>query len=278
MDMRRTITNGFHHLAGIGFLALAKAKHVLQGYSTPKPFGLSDIDRCIDYDIQVAQHWLQQLQAQGCSIQGKVVLELGPGSDLGTGAYLLHKGAGAYIAFDRHPLAANAPPEFYARLVERFPVDPSRLKFLSREDFDLSRAIPAQSIDIVVSNAAFEHFDDCARTIRQLSAVVKPGGVIVTVIDLQTHSRWIREADPNNIYRYPEWLYRLFYFPGQPNRLRPYQYRALFAEHGWKNVLTRASAAFDAATAQVRAAFRDPKNEMHCLSVVLFGQRDGTPQ
>jgi hypothetical protein len=41
--------------AGIFFLAMAKAKNIIKGYSTPKPFGKAEINRCIDYDIQVVE-------------------------------------------------------------------------------------------------------------------------------------------------------------------------------------------------------------------------------
>jgi hypothetical protein len=46
--------------------------------------------------------------------------------------------------------------------------------------------------------------------------------------DRQTHSRWIREKDPNNIYRYARWFYRLFYSSGQLNRVRLAEYARFF--------------------------------------------------
>ena len=91
----------FFYAAGMGFMALAKAKHLLRGYTTPKPFPVSQTDRCIDYDVEVVEDWLRYYP----DIQGKDILELGPGSDLGIGCYLLKKGAARYYAVDRHPLA-----------------------------------------------------------------------------------------------------------------------------------------------------------------------------
>ena len=105
-------------------------------------------------------------------------------------------------------------------------------------DFEFARKLGEGQIDVVLSNAAFEHFDDVPGVARQLAAVVKPGGKLSAHIDLKTHSRWIRDKDPANIYRYPRWLYRLFHFPGQPNRLRPADYRQAFIDAGWKNVRT----------------------------------------
>lgn len=41
------LRNSFFYVAGIGFLALAKAKNILKGYSSPKPFDISESERCI---------------------------------------------------------------------------------------------------------------------------------------------------------------------------------------------------------------------------------------
>jgi SAM-dependent methyltransferase len=264
--------SAIYYGAGIGFLGLAALKHWLEGYRTPKPFGFENIDRCVDHDIDIVENWIAHLSDYGGSIEGKDVLELGPGSDLGTGACLLARGARSYRAFDRHSLASKAPSELYRRLSQHYPVDETQLIFEADANFDLSR-LPPKSIDLVVSNAAFEHFDDVPRTIKQLSALVRPGGQIVTVIDLQTHSRWIREVDPANIYRFPNWLYRLFYFSGQPNRVRPYEYRQYFEEYGWRNIRIAVEATFDASRVSVHRQFRDPINEIDQLSICLCATR-----
>jgi SAM-dependent methyltransferase len=232
--------HALYYGAGIMFLALAKAKHVLRGYSTPKPFPLDQTDRCIDYAVDLGKDYIGKLRSYGVDISGKRVMELGPGSDMGLGLYLVKRGADSYIGFDRYGLAADAPHSYYVRMASRTGIDPAwlhdgRVSYVVREDFDITTLEP--DIDIVVSNAAFEHFDDVASTIAALSRVVKRGGVACISIDLQTHSRWIRDADPNNIYRYPEWLYRLFYFPGQPNRVRPRQYGSAFESNGWTAVV-----------------------------------------
>lgn len=285
------------YLAGLVFLALAKAKHVLQGYTSPKTFSLAETERCIDYDLKVVDEWLVHLAAycgaEG-TLDGKTVLELGPGSDLGVGLYLLAKGAAIYNACDVHDLIHRAPPAFYSALVDRIAavsgdVDRtsllsqiegsrrggSRLRAVIRSDFDLIAAFGASSIDLVFSQAAFEHFDDVSRTIEQLSVVCKKGAVIVAEIDLKTHSRWIRDKDPNNIYRYPEGIYRAFRFRGIPNRMRPHEYRRLFELHGWTNVsitpLERRTAG-QSVTGMDRQ-FADPINQLDVLSLVLCARK-----
>lgn len=273
------MSDSFYYCAGIGFLALAKLKHMLRGYATPKPF--SDIERCIDYDISVAERYMRQ-----ADVTGKHVLELGPGADLGVGLYLLSRGAASYTAVDKHPLAQGVE-HFYDRFIQRIsPGDPgglrelasaagsstsSRLNYLVLDDFQFARKLGPASMDIVFSNAAFEHFDDVGDVLDQVGVVLKPGGQLAATIDLQTHSRWIREKDPNNIYRYPRWLYRLFYFPGQPNRIRPAEYRALL--RNWREVATSPAATFDATSGRVHHAFRGKDAEMDVLTFVLSASR-----
>ena len=225
--------------AGLGFLALAKVKNLITGYSTPKPFAIDETDRCIDYALSLGDKYIGFLRQRGVDITGRRILELGPGSDLGVGLHLVRHGAAGYVGFDRNNLAGRVPDAFYARMASRGLADPAalhdgRVAYVVDERFDVSTL--DWHHDIVLSNAAFEHFDDVERTVSQLQQVVRPGGVALIGVDLQTHSRWIRERDPNNIYRYPESLYRLFSFPGQPNRLRPQAYRTFFERHGWQDV------------------------------------------
>jgi SAM-dependent methyltransferase len=288
------LREAWYYTAGIGFLALAKAKNAAKGYSTPKPFDLTDADRCIRYDMQVVDGWLKGLASytgNGMFLAGRSVLELGPGSDLGVGLVLLARGAAQYSACDVHDLATRAPRNFYetlfTRLHEVYGADsatlrgeldalrtgaPRRLRYTVQPSFDLNAAIAPDSIDLVVSQAAFEHFDDVESVVSQLSSVCRPGAVIVAEIDLKTHSRWIRDKDPNNIYRYPDPLYRAFSFRGSPNRVRPYQYRSAFERCGWTDIritpLTQVAPSGPGANGMSRR-FADTRNQMDYLTIML---------
>src|ERR1019366_2848300 len=114
--------NAFMYVAGLGFLTLAKAKNILTGYTSPKPFQVTDTDRCIAYDLKVVDEWLSHLRhyaGQQGNPSNKAVLELGPGSDLGVGLYLLAKGAASYNACDVNDLMKRVPDSFYFRLIDR---------------------------------------------------------------------------------------------------------------------------------------------------------------
>lgn len=296
---RSVAQDGFLFTAGLGFLILAKAKNLLQGYTSPKPFALGEIERCVRYDLKVVDEWLAQLQkyagASG-TVAGKDILELGPGSDLGVGLYLLARGAATYSACDVNDLTKSASAEFYTALLQRIAdvrgaasvdglaqvlalarsASPSRLRVAVRNDFDLVAAFGRECIDLAFSQAAFEHFDDIDRTVRQLTAVCRPGAILVAEIDLKTHSRWIRDQDPNNIYRYPDWLYRRFWFRGIPNRVRPFEYRAALERHGWRDIdITpiEVISSHHPSPRSVHPRFRDTKNDMAYLSIMLCARK-----
>ncbi|MGB3790568.1 MAG: methyltransferase domain-containing protein [Phormidesmis sp.] len=301
------LRNAFFFTAGIAFLALAKAKHLLKGYTSPKPFDVSESQRCIEYDWQVIDEWLKYLTKytnDENALLNKRVLELGPGSDLGAGLMLLAKGCTQYDACDVNALVKAVPDEFYTELFDWLSQkdgqkngqtdiaflqqqleqwqsgQPSQLNYVVRDDFDLVAAFGEGTVDIVFSQAAFEHFDDVEMTVAQMSRVCKPEATLVIEIDLKTHSRWITPKDPNNIYRYPQFVYDAFYFRGIPNRMRPYQYVGVLEQYGWQNVeLTPISRIEEergdrrSRYAGMNRQFLDQKNQMDYLSIVICAQR-----
>jgi SAM-dependent methyltransferase len=230
------------------------------------------------------------------SITGKNILELGPGSDLGTGLYILSKGAAQYNACDVNNLINTTAICFYEAFFEKLssikcdiPLDilkdqlrkaqcgdVSKLNYTVREDFNLVKAFGTNCIDLVFSQAAFEHFDDIDSTIDQLSSVCKTGAVIVAEIDLKTHSRWIRDKDPNNIYRYHESLYRAFSFRGIPNRIRPQQYKDTFERFGWRDVSIVPLSTIDSIGLRQNIfaeRFRNFESQMEILSIILLATK-----
>lgn len=284
---------------GMVFLFLAKAKNMLRGYATPKAFDLDETHRCVDYDLAVVDDWLAHLArytGRTDTIFGRRVLELGPGSDLGGGLYLLAQGAAQYTGIDVNPLAERAPAVFYealfTRLASRFSdevLSPVRrawsghqfgqgeaLRYVVRADFDILAALGPSTVDLSFSQSAFECFDDFEESIRQLTAVSAPGALALHQIDLKTHSRWICDQDPNNIYRYPDALYRLFAYRGMPNRVRPAEFKAAFERAGWVDVVvyprnTHPDPA--QAAAGLLARYRRPEAEMQVLSMVLCARK-----
>jgi ubiquinone/menaquinone biosynthesis C-methylase UbiE len=236
---------------GLGFLGLAWSKDRLRGYATPNTVAKSDVEGQIAYLFDIFAS-LRRFMPPEFDLRGRDVLELSPGASRGNGVLFLAMGARSYHAIDVFDLAASEDPAIYGLLLDRFTegteADRERARAIAcrpgaREfgyavgrDFDIPRLAEGRTFDLIVSCAAFEHYDSIPDAVASLTRVARPGCETIHIIDLQTHSRWIREHDPNNIYRYPETIYRMFRFPGQPNRQRPADYVRAFESQGWSDV------------------------------------------
>lgn len=282
-----------YYLAGIGFLGLAWAKNRLRGYVTPDTVEDADPAGRAEHVIDAVQTWRRFLPAN--AITGKDVLELCPGASLGTGALLLAHGARSYRAVDAFPLAARENPAFRLDVVALPEAgidddnsrqaqaalrasDGDRFSYAVDRGFDIVSLCDGRSFDLIVSSASFEHFDDIDTTIAQISRVARPGAISAHLVDFQTHSRWVRDQDPNNIYRYPDAMYRLFGFPGQPNRKRPDDYIAAFEREGWVNVRVIEAASIPArqlgqSTSGLSRRFQRPGAQMQMLAGVVIAER-----
>jgi hypothetical protein len=237
-------------ILGLGFLGLAWSKDRLRGYATPNTVAKFDIEGQVAYLLDIFSS-LRRFMPPQFNLRGRDVLELSPGASRGNGVLFLAMGARSYHAIDAFDLAGNEDPAIYERLLDRFAEgieeDRERARAITRgsggrrfgyavgRDFDIPRLAEGRTFDLIVSCAAFEHYDSVPDTVAGLTRVARPGCETIHIIDLQTHSRWIREHDPNNIYRYPEPVYRLFRFPGQPNRQRPTDYLQAFKTRGWSD-------------------------------------------
>ncbi|MBP1842346.1 SAM-dependent methyltransferase [Rhizobium petrolearium] len=249
--MQYVLRNTLMQTLGFGVLTLVWIKHRLQGYTKPNTVADENWEGRHAYVQDVVESW-SRFMPDGVGFKGRDILELGPGSSLGTGALLLAHGAQSYLAVDAFRLTGNEHAAFFADAIDRFPgdltdEDVERAKALTARrsnqfdyqveaGFDIPKLAGGRKFDLILSCAAFEHFDDIDRTIADISKVARPGCVSLHIVDFQTHSRWIRDSDPNNIYRFPERLYRLLSFPGQPNRKRPADYKRAFEANGWTNV------------------------------------------
>lgn len=249
------VNNFLYFWLGLIFLAANKIRYKIKGYTRPRDFDVGDIDRAALYDKEVFEKYKYFLKnCFGRDIDQATILELGPGADLGLGLLALGSGAKKYFAFDANKLAGTAPVELYKKLIKKnlpdlpdFEAkallgeaqtasrDVGRLSYVVRRDFCLE-PLYGQDIDVVLSHSAFEHFDDPLKTIKELSRVASPGAAMVLEIDLQTHSRGLRDRDPLNIYRYPKWLYGLLSFRGAPNRVRVDEYERALKENGWTDI------------------------------------------
>lgn len=294
------IVNVFFYLIGLAALLIVKIKYYFIGFPKLSLSNIREYEKNIDYNIRIVNQWISHLNDYTNNnnyLVNKTVLELGPGSNLGAGFYLLYKGASKYNSFDIYKLAENVPINFYKLFLRRlqkiegvksidymenelkksYDDGPSDINYVVKHDFNLASSFESNSIDIVFSQAAFEHFVNVEETIKQLSIVCKSNSVIIAEIDLQTHSRWIREKDPNSIYRYSPFIYNLLSTKTSPNRTRPYSYYELLKNYGWYDIkILPLSIILEGKRVPVRYLnknFRNEKNEMDYLSILLLAKK-----
>jgi SAM-dependent methyltransferase len=297
----RRIRNGIYHLVGLAFMTLNVVRHKIQGYRTPRPRMTANANEAFVYDRAVVNNWLEHLErhvGHDQAPQGLDVLELGPGPDLGTGMILLSRGARSYLAIDAHRLVTRTPAQRHRELaalieqeedLEHATIAPrealeafldgtgAALSYRHLPGFDLS-TLADDSVDLVVSHSVFEHVDDVPATIRELARITRGGGHFVAEIDLQTHTRWIRDADPLNIYRYQRHVYRALSFSGSPNRVRPDEYLDAFESTGWGNprIYPRRvldPSYVDGVEPSLCPVFRGDPEQLGWLSIVLCATR-----
>ena len=246
--------NRLYHLIGLGMLALNSWRHRIQGYKTPRPWFSRDASRILDYDRAVYNNWRRHLEDYlqfELELEDRNVVELGPGTDLGTGLLWLADGAGSYTGLDAHPLVGDKTRKTHeelarliagadAALLERLldavhrlhSGEDGPLRYRVLDGFRISR-LDLDGFDLVVSHSALEHVSNIRRTIERLSERVSDRAHLVAEIDLQTHTRWIRDHDPLNIYRYRRNTWRTFGFSGIPNRVRPDTYFEALEQNNW---------------------------------------------
>jgi len=238
-----------------------KVRHSLQGYKKPRLIDTKDYESIVTYDKSVVdsyEHWLK-FYLPDVSFENKNILELGPGADLGVASILLAKGVARYSALDAHNLLSTVDKSFYDYLLSELKKEyklseekwskiadsinsnllgdsDAQINYVADPKFDVSSLKLSKSLDIILSHAAFEHFSDVDKLFISLDVVVKKGTVLIAQVDLQTHSRIIKDMDPNNIYRFSKSFYKLCSFSGSPNRLRPEDYASILEKNGWKNI------------------------------------------
>ena len=298
------VRNRLWWMLGLGALLANKARYAFRGYGRGRAFPASDIDRAVEHNLTVflrLMGCLGEYLGHGPEMRGRTVLELGPGEDLGLGVLALASGAARYVAMDAYDLASGAADVFYRRLLERIEPpegqkvsfealrphlrarcestdDPdSPLRYICRRDFDISAA-GIGGVDFVLSNSALEHFNDPDRTIRQLAGAASGDAVFAAQVDLRTLTRYLRDRDPLNIYRYGDRLYRALRSAGSPNRVRPDEYEASLARHGWRDVrvfplLELRGRYLAAARRGLAKRFRAEESRMEIVSMVICARR-----
>ena len=172
------------------------------------------------------------------------VAEVGPGDSLGVAMLLRARGARSVFAVDRFITRRDSDRQhrIYAALASRHGLYPPGFQAgwpvvdgihyhpgqAAEEYFKRNR----NSFDAILSNAVMEHLYDPLGALDDMLNALRPGGVMVHLIDLRDHGMFA-ERDPLTFLTIPEWLYRrMVRYSGRPNRILFADYRNWLEKHG----------------------------------------------
>ncbi len=148
----------------------------------------------------------------------KDVLELGPGQTFGLLLRALEDGARSAVGLDieRYEL-----PQAATRLQMSY-YDGKRMPFADA------------SFDAVWSNVCLEHARYPELTVSEIARVLRPGGVMLSSIDLRDHYHSEPELQAEHL-RYGEWIWRAMTWnrSAYTNRLRMSDWRRLLQDSGF---------------------------------------------
>lgn len=165
------------------------------------------------------------LYSRFVSMSGKDILEIGPGQTLEVLERAMAAGARSCTAID---------------VLNYLSCEEANRRQITYVVYD-GREMPlaTESLDLICSYTALEHVRYPSMTVQECFRVLRPGGKLVSVIDLGDHSYYGKHKPyPERVFdclRYPEWLWNLMRWnrSSYVNRLRQSDWIRLFTEAGF---------------------------------------------
>ncbi|WP_051132326.1 methyltransferase domain-containing protein [Thioalkalivibrio sp. AKL19] len=183
-------------------------------------------------------------------LEGKVLLEYGPGDVPGVGLLMLAHGAEKVICVDRFSL--NQRTSFQVSVLQEIldglegesrrraascfvqEGDPASGFKPARLEYRVTRSGLSglsEEVDLVYSRAVLEHVNDLGATFDDMARALKPDGVAIHQVDLKSHG--LHRENPLDFLTWPALLWRLMYEgKGVPNRWRLNRYRQALGDSG----------------------------------------------
>ncbi|MGD9537690.1 MAG: methyltransferase domain-containing protein [Alphaproteobacteria bacterium] len=201
-----------------------------------------DLDQSLGYIDRVHDDYLRY---GGIERFEGVVVEIGPGDNLGVALRMLADGAREVHAIDRYVPARD--PARQRRIYEELAARPGiAALFDGAPEIERVRnlhyhpGVPAERFfadvttrfDAIVSRAVLEHLYDPLAALDDMARALKPGGVMIHRIDLRDHGMFAGRH-PLTHLTMPPWLYRrMTRNAGRPNRVLMPAYRDWLARAG----------------------------------------------
>ncbi len=196
--------------------------------------------------------------SQYTPVTGKDVLELGPGQSPRVLQLAREAGAKSTTGLDvLDYFNGRPPPGITIRIYDgrRMPLDDA-------------------SVDLIWSNACFEHLRYPQLTVGECARVLRPGGTMICDIDLKDHYHARAEEAANHL-RYSPWLWKAMVWNrgAYTNRVRASQWSNLFVGAGFHLRVFRTETSD--ALQRVYHAHPDPRySETDFITTMVFAVLD----
>lgn len=182
----------------------------LRGHGSGATTARLTIEQSVEYARRCADDYLRYAGAADDDLDGRRILEIGPGDSLATALCLLAKGASTVVcveAFDT-PIDPRRNADLYRALLDTFTpaeraraeaglriagedhvdFDPQRLRLLRRTRIeDAAALLGEERFDVVLSRAVLEHVGDLQRSWRAMVDLLEPPGAMWHKVDLRHH-------------------------------------------------------------------------------------------
>ncbi|HEV2700862.1 MAG TPA: class I SAM-dependent methyltransferase [Steroidobacteraceae bacterium] len=190
-----------------------------------------------DFEARKIGAQFEFLRDSAGDIEGKVVVEIGPGDALGLAPLFIAAGAARYVAVDRFlgdvwGIGANRIYDEIERLRGPFPTAWRDQVTLVRHSIEKT-LVGVPSADIIVSFDVIEHLLDLPQAVRNMSSLLTRDGRMIHRIDYGPHGVWLSTQDPLSFLSVPDWLWSAIGSNrGYPNRVRHGQFVQLLEASG----------------------------------------------
>ncbi len=220
--------------------------------------GALDVDKAFKHSLSIFEHYKLGLKEAGLDdhyFEGKTLLEIGPGANLGVELSFIGDGVAEVYALDRFTDVQSTSKEaaLYERIIAQLSEEQrkkitgvyktennlpvfigDKINYLgncSLEDVlakftDEDGGINLK-VDVIVSHLALEHVANLSKGIYSVARLLKPGGICIFICNLKSLGGvYKHEDEPLRLLYYSEKLWqRMFSKRGGSNRVRANGYK-----------------------------------------------------
>ncbi len=207
-----------------------------------------------DYFLNCVKEYFEKLDVAPAEyesyLQGKKILEYGPGDILGVALLLYAHGAAVVHCVDRFPLSrvSEKSLEVYWQILNSLDEKKRARAFGAFKEFGkpesgfnpnaIAYAVTPDGLsnkkryyDLIISRAVLEHVNDLEKTIQDVSDALTTTGLSIHQVDLKSHG--LDRYKPFDFLTWPDTLFQLMYsHKGFPNRWRVDKYKELVGKSG----------------------------------------------